>query len=167
MGEHEAVAETQVSDNGRYNQERHVKFDSIYDFIEKSGLPEERFSEAVLLGQVKERRLNGSFYVDKSDVEKVYKKELNGSKIRIKKGNLEARIEDKDLEATEILLGTGNSLEKNYSPSILRSYDRERHISVQDAYTLLQETAHHLNSAQLSSAIESRQIHVYEFKGNI
>ncbi len=166
MGEYETAAKTQVSNNGRYDQKRHVEFNSIYGFIEKSGFPEERFSEAVLLGQVKERRLNGSFYVDKSDVEKVYKKELNGSKIRIKNGNLEARVEDEDLKAAETLLGTGNSLEKNYSIALLKLYDIERHISIKDAYTLLQENAPHLNSAQLSHAIESRQIHVYEFKGN-
>ena len=52
---------------------------------------------------------------------------------------------------------TEQSLGKNYSVALLKSYDRERHI--------LRENATHLDSTKLSSAVESGQIHVYEFKG--
>ena len=71
----------------------------------------------------------------------------------------------------KIIEGDGKSLETRsyqgptYSQRILNSYDKERHIRMQDAHILLKENASHLNPAKLSEAIDSKEIHVYEFKG--
>ena len=51
-----------------------------------------------------------------------------------------------------------------YSPNILKSYDRNRHISLNDAYGLIKSQEDpHLSVDKLSSAVDSGQINVYEF----
>ena len=51
-----------------------------------------------------------------------------------------------------------------YTTKLLSSYDRERHVLVDDAYTLV-ESQSNLSRGPLERALESGNIHVYDFNG--
>jgi len=57
--------------------------------------------------------------------------------------------------------------ERNYTRSILSSFDRERHILMDEAYNLVSsQNDSYLSVDKLNSAINNDQIHLYEFKGD-
>ncbi len=70
----------------------------------------------------------------------------------------------------EVLYIPRNNLEEMFAPiySImeLKSYDKERHIGVQDAYQLVEsQNDSNLSSEKLRHAVKSEDIRVYKFKG--
>src|SRR3989338_7129252 len=58
----------------------------------------------------------------------------------------------------------GQDIGRTYSKTIIGSYDRQRHITIEDAYQLLHSQPH-LDESKLNSAINEGRIHIYEFKG--
>src|SRR3989344_380559 len=58
------------------------------------------------------------------------------------------------------------SIATTYSPKLLRSYDRERHFTLDSAYELIRaQDDPNFSTEKLTYAIDSGQIHVYEFNG--
>ena len=53
---------------------------------------------------------------------------------------------------------------KRYSPMILDSYDKERHIKYDDALTLVRAESH-LSLERLTTAVDAGDVHAYDFKG--
>jgi ribonucleoside-diphosphate reductase alpha chain len=53
---------------------------------------------------------------------------------------------------------------RKYSPIDMSEYDKERHVNLQDAYAMVEQSG--LSEGELKEAIKKRQIQVYEFKGN-
>ncbi len=52
----------------------------------------------------------------------------------------------------------------SYTKTVIGSYDRQRHITIDDAYHLL-DSQPHLNRDKVKSAINQGRIYIYEFKG--
>jgi len=74
-------------------------------------------------------------------------------------GNIEKRVEPK----YKIVSLSDNP--KKYSPIDINSYDRERHISLNEVYNLIEVQKDHLNKQKLEDSIKDNQIAVYNFKG--
>ena len=53
-----------------------------------------------------------------------------------------------------------------FSPMNLRSYDKERHIPLQEAFQLINnQNDNHISAERLQSAIDDKEVRVYELKG--